>query len=488
MYILLAMLLGFAVSSCSSTKDDPTNTDSTISPNSYTSTLVSNFSLGSNSKVLYNLDSVYFSIDQDKNLIYNADSLPKGTDVSHLTVSVTFPTAVGKAVFKVKDSKWMEKKEVEYTSETTDSIDFTSPVELEVTSQDGKNIRTYSVCVNVHNIKPDSLYWDQRARRDLPNTSGSAKAAKTVAFNGKYACLVADTYGYVLSFATNPGQGTWERKTVAFDFTPNVESLTASSDALYILSNAGQLYKSTDEGSTWTGCGVIWRSIKGAYAGKVLGVISDGGEYKHDEYPRGSYTPVALEDEFPVEASSEFVMANNKWTTTQQGMLVGGIDKNGKTVRAVWGYDGKTWGRIDNETFSPLPALEGASLVSYASFSNDSVTHRQTKRTTWLVLGGRKADGSMNRATYVSYNQGITWSNGGLALQLPSYMPSFTGANAFVVEETMSKKSRAFAPVKPVTQWECPYIYLVGGKNSSGELYNSIWKGVINQLTFKPLY
>lgn len=119
------MFLTLAISSCNSSNDEPTSGE-IISSSSNTSTLVSSFTLGSNKKVLYNLDSVYFSIDQEKNLIYNADSLPKGTDVSHLTVSVNFPTAVGKAVFKVKDSQWMKDKEVEYTSETTDSIDFTS--------------------------------------------------------------------------------------------------------------------------------------------------------------------------------------------------------------------------------------------------------------------------------------------------------------------------------------------------------------------------
>lgn len=485
--MLLAMLLSLAITSCKSSKDEP-QSQTSFATNSYTSTLVSDFKLGTNNKVLYNLDSVFFSIDQDRNLIYNADSLPKGTDVSHLTVSVTFPSSVGKAVFKVKESKWMEKKEVEYSSETRDSIDFTSNVELEVTSQDGKVVRTYNVSVNVHKMKPDSLFWDQRARRDLPNTSGAPKDEKTVAQNGKYFCLVADTYGYILSTATNPGQGTWEKKTVAFDFVPNVSSFTASDDAFYILSNAGQLYKSTDEGATWTSCGVAWYSIKGAHASKLLGVLKDGSTYKHDEYPRGSYTPMVVEADFPVVGSSEFVMANNTWTDSQQGMLVGGVNKDGKVVNGVWGYDGKSWARIDNENAaSPLPALEGASLVSYTSFNNDSVTHRLTKRATWLILGGRTAEGAMNRTTYVSYNQGITWSSGGKQLQLPSYMPLFVGAQTFVVEEQRNKV-RAQAPIQPVTEWQCPYIYLVGGKNSSGELLNSIWKGVINQLTFKPLY
>lgn len=485
-YMALAMLLALAVGSCNSSNDD-LNTSEIISSNSYTSTLVSSFTLGSNDKVLYNLDSVFFSIDQDKNLIYNADSLPKGTDVSHLTVSVTFPSAVGKAVFKVKDSKWMEEKEVEYSSETTDTIDFTSDVELEITSQDGKVVRSYNVSVNVHNIKPDSLYWDQRARRDLPNTSGAPKMSKAVEQNGKYFCLVADQYGYVLSTASDPGQGTWARKTVAFDFAPDVLSLVATDDALYILSTAGELYKSTDEGSTWSSCGVVWRSIKGAYAGKVLGVINDGGVYKHDEYPRGSYVPQAVDAAFPITGSSEFVMASNTWTETQQGMLVGGIAQDGTVVNGVWGYDGTNWGRIDSEILTKLPALEGAALVPYTSLSTDSVTHRMTKRTTWLVLGGRKADGTMNTTTYVTYNQGIGWSNGGLTLQLPAYMPPFVYAQAFVREETI-KKARANAPVRPVTEWQCPYIYLVGGLNYNGNLLNSIWKGVINQLSFKPLY
>ena len=485
--ILTAMCLMIAAASCSS--DDDSTGSSFVVSDSYTSTLVSNFTLGNNDKVLYNLDSVFFSIDQDKNLIYNADSLPKGTDVSHLTVSVTFPNAVGKAVFKVSESEWMEdKKEVEYSSETTDSIDFTHPVELQITSQDGKVVRTYEVRVNVHQMQADSLYWDQKARRDLPNTSGDPKNAKCVEQNGNYFCLVTDTYGYVLSKASNPGQGSWERLSVAFSFEPDVASFVASTDAFYILSTEGELYKSTDQGQSWIDCGVQWHSIKGAYGQKVLGVMSEGGEWKHDEYPRGSFTPVAIDPLFPIDNSTDLVMASNTWTVAQQAMLMGGRNQAGEVLRTVWGYDGQKWGRIDNE-YAPavLPELEGAVLVSYASFMNDTITHRLSQRSTWIVMGGRKADGTMNGTTYVSYNQGITWSSGGIRMQLPEYMPPFVGAQAFVVNETQHKV-RANAPIRPITQWDCPYIYLVGGKTADGRQLNNIWKGVINQLTFKPIH
>ena len=42
------------------------------------------FSLAKNDSVMANLDSVFFSIDLIKGVIFNADSLPKGTDVTHL--------------------------------------------------------------------------------------------------------------------------------------------------------------------------------------------------------------------------------------------------------------------------------------------------------------------------------------------------------------------------------------------------------------------
>lgn len=59
------MFLTLAISSCNSSNDEPTSGE-IISSSSNTSTLVSSFTLGSNKKVLYNLDSVYFSIDQEK--------------------------------------------------------------------------------------------------------------------------------------------------------------------------------------------------------------------------------------------------------------------------------------------------------------------------------------------------------------------------------------------------------------------------------------
>ncbi|MDE7443730.1 MAG: hypothetical protein K2M65_06190, partial [Muribaculaceae bacterium] len=41
--------------------------------------------------------------------------------------------------------------------------------------------------------------------------------------------------------------------------------------------------------------------------------------------------------------------------------------------------------------------------------------------------------------------------------------------------------------VSPIEQWECPYIYVFGGYDADGKLQNTVWRGVINRLSFKPI-
>ena len=53
-------------------------------------TMICAFSLQKDTSVLSNLDSIFFTIDLDRSLIYNADSLPKGTDISKIAVKATF--------------------------------------------------------------------------------------------------------------------------------------------------------------------------------------------------------------------------------------------------------------------------------------------------------------------------------------------------------------------------------------------------------------
>ncbi|MDE6422820.1 MAG: hypothetical protein K2K95_05310, partial [Muribaculaceae bacterium] len=123
------MLLGSATSCNEKTKeqDEIAVTVSTVA--------VKSFTLQANSKILSNLDSVFFSIDLDRGVIFNADSLPLGTDVSRLIPVITFMTTVSKAEIVVSE-EGKDDKTYDYLTNASDSIDFSKTVKLNVTAYD----------------------------------------------------------------------------------------------------------------------------------------------------------------------------------------------------------------------------------------------------------------------------------------------------------------------------------------------------------------
>ena len=488
-FILLAML----VASCNKKDEPETYTDSEYSTYSTTSTLVSAFSLQANTKIISGLDSVSFAIDQDKGEIYNADSLPCGTRVTALLVNVTCASTIASAKFIVKNGTVQNDTTIDYKTSSTDSIDFSGDVTLRVTSYDGQHTRDYKVKVNVHQQEPDVIVWNENRRRDLPNVSSTLKASKTVTRDDEFLCLVNDNGTYVLSTAGDPMAGTWNKTVLAFPFVPNVSSFAATTDALYILDETGELYSSGDMGANWAHCGVAWNTIIGAYNDRVLGVRNDGTSWVHDEYPqRAGFVPTKIDDNFPVSGMSQLVMASNEWTANQQAMCVGGVLATGDLTNAVWGYDGEQWGLISFGG-DVLPAMSDASLFRYYTFTQSSTSATPVQYVTWMVVGGKLASGRLNTTTYVSRNQGINWKKGDDGVQLPTAIPPFSGAQIFVFDRTQSASTprmNAYNPghVTPVNEWECSYIYLFGGYAANGGALNNVWEGVLRRLTYKPVF
>ncbi len=490
---MLFLLLATTIASCSKKDDPDTSGDSTYNAYSTSSTMVSAFALQANAKIISGLDSVSFAIDQDRGEIYNADSLPYGTRVNALCVSVTCASTVSSRVFIVKNGSVQKDTTIIYRSNSSDSIDFTGDVTLRITSNDGLHTRDYKVKVNVHQQEPDVIDWSLSRRRDLPGVSSTLKASKTVMCDDEFLCLVNDDGSYALNTAEDPMGGAWSKTAISFPFEPNVSSFTATASDLYILDENGELYCSTDKGTSWKHCGVAWNTIVGAYGDRVLGVKHDGTSWVHDEYPqRDGFIPTAINDEFPVRGMSQLVAANNEWTANQQAMIACGELADGTFTNAVWGYDGERWGMVSNNN-AVLPHLSDASLFSYYTFTKPSTSTTPVKRVTWMLIGGKLADGRFNTMTYVSRNQCINWSEGESGVQLPSSIPAFSGAQVFVFE----RLQRANAPrlnsydpgqVTPVNEWDCSYLYLFGGYASNGSALTSVWEGVLRRLTYKPVF
>lgn len=494
-YLALAAVVATSLLSCN--KEDKNSTTDVDKYDVYSSvsTLVSNFALKDNSKILDNLSGVKFSIDQERGLIYNADSLPKGTRVSGLCVSVTCASSVSARQFIVKNGTVQGDTTIIYKSPTTDSIDFTGDVTLRIVSYDGSNVRDYKVFVNVHKQDPDTIKWDANRRHDLPNVVGTVQASKTVVKDDKFLCLIQDNSSYVLNSIDTLMNDDWVMKELSLPFTPQVNSFAATTQAIYLLDSNGELFESGDNGTTWNDCGVAWRTIIGGYSSRLLGVMQDGSTFAHDEFPRRpSFVPTPIDDDFPVASMSQLVMASNEWTSSQQAMFAGGVTADGDLTNAVWGYDGKRWGLIslmgDNKV---LPNLRDAMLVKYHTYTVSTTDYSMHKNITWMVMGGVLEDGEINTTTYTSSDQGIHWQKGESGLQQPAYMPAVYGAQMFTVGHLINTSGtilRAYNPghITPVTQWYSPYLYLFGGYGTGGTALNSVWEGVLLGLTHRPVY
>lgn len=508
-FIIFFLAFMTVTTSCNDDSEDsgePLASSSTV--------VVSSFALSKDTKILPGLDSVYFSIDLKNAQVFNADSLPYGTNVSRLVPVIgTQGCSVAELHFRsVRGNDTI----VNYLTNSTDSVNFANgPVKLHLVAMDGVTERDYQLKVNVHQMKPDSLYWNRSARRALPSLFEIPNEQKTVKVaNHGYVCFTRNN-GYCVAWATNPADE-WAMTNVetGATFPQNIDltTIVAGDDVLYALDENGNLLKSVNSGST-TNIGTVWTStgsrmdyLYGSFGNKALGCVKDGSNYYFVTYPDGERQ--ALPSGLPVRGTSEMILLDSKWSATPQMLMAGGCLADGSLTGAVWGYDGRNWAQVSR---NDVPAGEDKTMFLYTTFATDSTNWSVKEYPTIFIMGGRNAEGIADGTVYLSRNMGINWKKGDALVQLPSYVPAMSGVQAFVdeVTEYVSRscgdewselrgttlppwwaidggyiQSRATAPI---TQWDAPFVYLFGGYNQYGALYNTVWRGVINRLTFKPL-
>lgn len=487
-----------ALTSCN---DDDDNMDVELI---YASTQVKSFSLKANTNILSGLDSVFFSIDLVNARIFNADSLPYGTKVSNLVLNIT-TDACSKVELNVPRKNAADTV-INYLTNSTDSVDFSNgPVKLHLVSYDGKAERDYTINVNVHQMVPDSLYWNQLAMRTLPSSIAALKAQKTVKYGDKVLCLTSNGVRFSLASTTDPYNDDWQSRTVTFNFTPDVNSFAATDDALYILATDGTLYTSAD-GTSWTSTAQQWHTIYGNYGNRLLGVKNTAAGYTLVTWPQTA--EAAAPADFPVDGVSSLCELSSKWTTDNQVVMLGGRNADGELMRDIWGYDGSRWAKLSRNFPTPIA---NASMFDYTIAETDTLSWRTKELSVLIAMCGEDEIG-LNRKVYVSRNSGIDWKEGDDLLQLPDYIAPRSMAQAIVVNRLTTESRSAssawkeYRPtplprwwepaqplqlmsraVAPVTEWKVPYIYLFGGYDGLGNIYNSVWRGVINRLTFKPL-
>ncbi len=479
-YILLFATLTWVFASCKDDKDEESKRSDSVR--------ISAFSLAKDTTVLENLNNVFFTIDLEKGLIYNADSLPKGTNVSELAINITTEDTLASVNIITLDSTY------NYRNNRKKKIDLTFPVQAEVTSISGQYKQTYQIKVNVHNTDPDRLVWGGMQYSSLPG-KGELTAQKTIQHAGLVYCYMQRNDAYYLATAITPANE-WLIREITLPFTPDLQTLKTNGNEMYMLDTAGNLYTTTD-GETWEATGENYAALIGCIGENLLTLTLIDGTYHHDIYPRpAQYTPTPVRSDFPVSGFSDMLTYNSSWLTSPQGMIIGGRTADGTLTGAMWGYDGTTWAMLSNA----IPAREGASFFPYVTFYVDD-NWITSEKPTWFVIGGH-SDNAALRDVWTSNNYGITWQNGGLDLAIPGYILPRGYASVVVCDEPLnstidtwqSLETRAMPqgyrclPMRSVSSVDkVPYIYMFGGTAKDGVIYNQVWRSIINRLRFEPI-
>ena len=434
-------------------------------------------------------------------MIFNADSLPMGTDITKLVPVISYTSSA--SAVKLIQTGGKTTGEIDYKSNPNDSVDFSGKVELKITAEDEKTTRSYNIKVNVHKVNPDSLVWDRLAVAPMPSRQGSPKSQKTVMYkNSSYSLIQEADNSYTMSVATDILAGEWDKKRLSLDFEPAVRTFNATPESMYVLDMTGVLYCSAD-GEEWENTGAIWTNIIGAYGNVLLGMRSEEGILMHTSWPsNGDLAEVPVSVDFPIADYSDFVQFSNRWTTLPIGFMVGGRLADGTFTDKTWGYDGDHWAVLSE---GMTPYVAGSTLVPYYVYRKTSSTLVQTEFSVWMLIGGQRSDGKYNRTVYASYDNGVNWYALDTSMQLPDYFPDLWNLDGIMVEwpkqasltgnwtDTASRTLPGMARVKYEVEdyevyWDCPYIYIFGGVKSDGVLNDEVWRGVLNRLTFIPQF
>ncbi|MDE6443392.1 MAG: hypothetical protein K2K64_03070 [Muribaculaceae bacterium] len=492
--VAVGLLIGMGFSCNSKSSDD--EMEIAVTPSTVA---VNKFSLKAKSEVAPALDSVFFSIDLDHAVIFNADSLPKGTNVSSLVPVISFAAKMSKAEIAVIGEQGDTIKKIDYLQTTTDSVDFSKRVVLNVSSADGLNSLEYRLKVNIHKQNPDSIGWERIDVSKLPSRLDNPVARKTVVKGDTpYSFVQEADNSFSICRATDIFKNEWTSTPLTLPFSPKLESLVASDDAFFTVDDNGALYTSQD-GISWTELASGWQSVIGIYgADTVIGLKQSGDNLIHVSYSDGTEKEGGIiPGDFPISGRSAFKTISNKWAEVPTGFFVGGVCRDGSLSGATWGFDGNVWAKL-NES---LPEMEGTSIVKYTMFRKaPSAVNSSKDFDAWLIIGGLLSDNSLNRNVYMSFDNGVTWQRTGDTMSLPATFPAVAGADAFTLDKRLeadladgwtnvrSAGTRAdYEIIGTDIFWDCPYIFISGGYAPDGTLSQDIWRGVLMRLNFTPL-
>ena len=415
---------------------------------------IASFSLKNDS--IKGLDQVVFTIDQLRGEIYNTDSMPYGTKINRKVVcQIAYDDAVSPSLVEFEPEATGKR----VSGRDADSIDFSRPVRIYITSYDRTEAKTYTVRLNVHQQDPDSMSWLQT----MPLLGrGSIVEERVLSDAGAYR-LFARTADGLLAYRSADAL-TWTALTpsgLPAGKTFEAAYATLLRHTYYIHATDGALYRSAD-GTTWTSVagaptivrllGAVDTVTYGSQPVALAAIVRSKDNTLHfaSMDASGAWTTGdAVPTTFPTEGfgSTSYEAAHRRHL-----LIAGGRRRDGILTDQAWEtIDGRTWVCLNENTASGLPAMEGAAVTMYGGAI--------------FLVGGLNAAGTASRTLYLSTDRGATWTVAVHKLQPPAEFVARGYATAVVTSDG--------------------YLTLIGGRASrDGQMKDELWRGRINRLGY----
>ena len=336
-------------------------------------------------------------IDQLNHRIYNVDSLPVGTDMEHILITVSTKNS-GVATIKNVDSDTL------YTISSSDSLDFSSDRIFRVFSSSGNFVRDYTVSFKAHQEYADSFTWTKVADSTPVAAYSNVKSAY---FNNAVYLLGINSGNAVLT-KSNVNDGTnWSDVAMPATLTANATIYSDSKNVYVFDSNI--IYSSAD-GTTWTQTEATdIMAFVGTCDNEMYGIGSDGN-MKVSTDNGGTWTTDTLDDSasfLPVKNVSSLSAVTSTNDNIYRIIMTGSRDDSYADTNAV------IWSKIvDKDDPNPwnYHAFSSADKHQLPNLANLCATSYNGKI---LAIGGEYSQ------IYTSEDGGITWFDND-SYQLPS--------------------------------------------------------------------
>ena len=394
-------------------------------------------SLGKDSVFYVSVTGAFYpmSIDQERKLIYNVDSLPLGTNIN----KVTFTALNSLGTLSIKSL---------YTGNDTifsmaDSTDFSVPRTFTVHSTNGVSKVNYLMTINVHKQDGNTMNWNKVAA--ATNEIKDLKDTRSFALNGNlYVFGQKDGVSLILKTPANGFANGTNTQWTSNNTQPAIRPLSVVrfNNAFFAVDAENRIVTSTDA-INWTATGSEFTANSLVVAGsKHLVALKDGKFYSSTDAINWTADKIDMPELMP-ESFASGVSIYSKLDKTFESLVVVGVN-NGKNV--VWkreidltGAETYPWLYIPETHASKynIPNIQQTTLNMY-----DGVT----------LMSGLTTDNQL-APLYMSRDNGRTWKTDLIT------MPEGKAQDALTV-----------------TVDEDNYIWMFCG--NSGE----VWRGRLNRL------